>query len=326
MIPLLDANKPCVGIVVLNYHHPAETLDCVRRLLENEPSTTRVLWVENDAHVTEELTLALIRESGIPFQLVSESSSALPPSGTLGVLLNAENLGYAEGNNAGLRLLDRLDTPYAWVLNNDTLLMKGNSDLLVQAAKARPEVGLWGTTIQAERKKPFPHMVHYMGGRVRFLDFSLTLVEHPDELEQDPHAYVSGCSLFGSTKVISGLGFIPKDYFLYYEDPAFTLEARKRGYQISGVREVEIYHTESLSTGRRSPLMEFYNRRNRWFFIQRFFPHSLAKQQLRIFYTLQKLVFRGQFFRLRIELVAFRDFKQKRWGRSHRAFSRTLAE
>ena len=42
-----------VGILVLNYHHPVETLDCVRRLLEREPGTSRVLWIENDARTTD---------------------------------------------------------------------------------------------------------------------------------------------------------------------------------------------------------------------------------------------------------------------------------
>ena len=44
-----------VGICVLNYHHPAETLDCVRSLLAKEPATTRILWLENEARLTRRI-------------------------------------------------------------------------------------------------------------------------------------------------------------------------------------------------------------------------------------------------------------------------------
>ncbi len=99
MVPSPDATTPCVGIVVLNYHHATETLDCVRSLFAKEPATTRVLWVENDSASTGEATLTLLRDSGLPFQVIDEASAELPPTGTLGVLFNAENLGYAGGNN-----------------------------------------------------------------------------------------------------------------------------------------------------------------------------------------------------------------------------------
>lgn len=315
-----------VGILVLNYHHPVETLDCVRRLLEREPGTSRVLWIENDARTTNAEALAVLQASDLPFAVLDPAKLSLPPPGTIGVLLIPENLGYAGGNNVGLRFLESLAVPYAWVLNNDTLLLQGNSETLVQAATARPEVGLWGTTILAEHARSAPQLVSYMGGHVDLDDFSIALVDSAAVLETDPLAYVSGCSLFASIETFRALDYIPHDYFLYYEDPALTLEARKRGYQVSAVPEVQVHHLESLSTGRRSPLMEFYNRRNRWFFIQRYFPEHLAGQKLRIWYRIQKWVFRARFDRIRIEILAFLDFRRGRIGRTHRTFSRKLSK
>jgi len=315
-----------VGIIVLNYHHPVETLACVQRLISQEPTTSRVLWVENDAESTRAEALEVLSESGLPIQVIDPSLPCMPSAGTVGVIFNNENLGYAGGNNVGLRLLSQLSVPFAWVLNNDTQLLEGNSEFLVRAALARPEVGIWGTTILAEHHRPVPHMVSYMGGRLELRDFSISLVEQPDVLEADPLAYVSGCSLFAATHVLESLNYIPYDYFLYYEDPALTFEARKQGYKVSGVSEVKVHHLESLSTGRRSPLMEFYNRRNRWFFIQRYFPDHLDRQKRRIWYRIQKWAFRARFDRIRIEILAFIDFRQGRLGRTHRVFSRRLSD
>ena len=104
--------------------------------------------------------------------------------------------------------------------------------------------------------------------------------------------------MFFRTEVSMSIGEIPKDYFLYYEDQAFSLELRKLGYQIVVVGSVELFHHESPSTGRRSPLMEFYNRRNRWCFIRKYFPGHLDRQRTRILYTLQKDLFRGRLDRI----------------------------
>ncbi len=316
------SSEALVGILVLNYHHPVETLNCVRSLLEREPSSTRIFWIENDADATSAGAFAVLEASGLPFRLLDPSTSGLPSEGVIGVVLNPENLGYAGGNNVGLRLLERLAVPFAWVLNNDTRLVQGNSEALVQAARSRPEVGIWGTTILAEHHGPTPQAVTYMGGLLRLKDFSIALLDDPAVLESNPLSFVSGCSLFAATGFLASLGFIPDTYFLYYEDPALTLEARLKGYLASGVAEVHIEHLESLATGRRSPLMEFYNRRNRWYFIQRYFPEQLGRQKRRIWYRVQKWVFRGRFDAIRIEALAFVDFLKGRRGRTDRVFSR----
>ena len=320
--PDQDESTPRVGIVVLNYHHPEETLTCVRSLLAREPASTRVLWVENDADATWAAASAVLEASGLAFQVLAPDAPALPPSGTVAVMRSPTNLGFAGGNNLGLRLLHRLGVPYAWVLNNDTLLAEGSSGDLVRAAQDRPEVGLWGTTILAEHPKPTPHTQAYMGGRLQLRDFAIAFVSDPAELERDPLTFVSGCSLFSATATLADLGFIPEDYFLYYEDPALTLEARRKGLLASGVPGVVVHHLESLSTGRRSPLMEFYNRRNRWWLIQRYFPEHLNRQRRGIWYRLQKWLFRGQLNAIRIELQAYADFKAGKTGPTDRVFSR----
>ena len=305
-----------VGILVLDYHHPRETLDCVRNLLAREPLTTRILWIENDAARTWPDTRALLEATGLAYQVLDVASPSFPPEGVVGVLLNQENLGYAGGNNVGLRFLHRLATPFAWILNNDTLVLYGNSEDLVRAAEERPDVGAWGTAIVTD------HVPCYFGGIVSLRDFSIQLAHSPGCLEAQPASYVSGCSLFLRPSVAAEVGFIPDHYFLYYEDSAFGLALRKAGYALSGIWGVVVFHIESLSTGRRSRLMEFYNRRNRWHFIREHFPDHLPRQKRRLWYHLQKHLFRGQFKRTLQEFLAYRDFKAGFLGQTHRDYPR----
>jgi GT2 family glycosyltransferase len=302
-----------VGILILSYHQPRVTLACVRRLLEVEGDQTRILWLENDADTSSEAVLDVLKGSGLPWVTLDAASSALPEAGQIGYLPIGPNLGYAGGNNVGLRFLHRCGVPHTWIMNNDTRLERGDSRDLVQAAEARPEVGLWGMRI-----------VHddghwYLGCRVQTRDFASAPLQEAASVENDPMGYISGCAMFFRTQVGMAAGGIPEDYFLYYEDLAFSWEIRGLGLGLGVVDTVAVHHAESLSTGRRSDLVEFYNRRNRWRFIQRYFPERLRDQERRFFtYQLQKLIFRLRFDRIRLEWLAWRDFKAGRLQRTRR--------
>ncbi len=298
-----------VGIVILNYHQPEATIRCFRRLLEVESSVSSLLWIENDSAATGTEAVKALEESHMPWVALAPGGDALPPPGTIGLILVPENLGYAGGNNVGLRLLHHAGISHAWVMNNDTWLMEGSSSDLLQAAHERPEVGIWGTTLVS------PEGIHYSGARLHPKDFSTVLIHGAEIMEKDPRAYVSGCSLFFRLDLAHELGYLPEEYFLYYEDPAFSVEARRRGWVLSVVPQVKVFHEESLSTGRRSPLMEYYSRRNRWAFIERYFPQDLATQRRKVWYRFQSLLFRGAFRRMRLEWKAMKDWKAGRMGR-----------
>lgn len=307
-------SSPIVGILVLNYRHPEETLACVRSLLVKEGPGSRILWIENDAASQDGRAERILAASGLPWVPVDPERDPLPGPSVVGYIANPENLGYAGGNNVGLRYLVKHGIPYAWVLNNDTLLRAGSSRDLVAAAESRPEVGLWATTITSDVNP------NYLGGLVQLKDFAIRYISDISLLEGDPHSYVSGCSMFLRTDLAESLGYIPDDYFLYYEDPAFSLEIRKRGLTLSAVPQVNVFHLENLSTGRRSLLTEYYCRRNRWTFIRRYFPEHFRKQAWRQFYVAQRLFFRLKFRRMRVEWLSVVDFLKERRGRTHRTF------
>jgi len=309
-----DVSSPVVGIAVLNYRHPEETLACVRRLLEREPASSRVVWIENDAATAREDALRVLRDSGLRWSELRADSAWLPSTGCLGVIFNEENLGYAAGNNVALRLFARLGVPYAWVLNNDTLLASGSSRELRAAAESRPEVGVWGAHI-------FNDTERYVGGLISAIDYATDFAETAEVLEADPLSFASGCSLFFRLDVAAKIGFLPEEYFLYYEDPAFSFELRRIGYTISAVASVRVEHAGSLSTGRRSALMEFYCRRNRWYFIEKYFPRALSRQKQMIWYNLQKWLLRGKFARMGVEMAAYRDYRKGRMGKTDRDLS-----
>jgi hypothetical protein len=307
------AGVPRVGILILNYHEPEATLACVRRLLEVEGPEARVLWLENDAARTGEAAPALLAASGLSWRRL-DPEGPLPGPGEVGYLAIAGNRGYAGGNNAGLRFLHRHGVPYTWVMNNDTVLDRGCSGDLVRAAVEEPGIGLWGMEVIPERE------ASASAWQILPRDFS-TGVLTAAQLRTHPMAYVSGCAMFFRTNEAVALGGIPEEYFLYYEDAAFNWEFRRAGFGIACVEAVGVRHAGSMATGRNGGLSEYYCRRNRWRFIQVYFPEQLPAQlRCRFAYRLQKLLFRAQFRRIRLEWQAYRDFRAGRLGPTDRRF------
>ena len=152
-------------------------------------------------------------------------------------------------------------------------------------------------------------------------DFAIDLAGMPQGLEH-PLAFVSGCSLF-MPMAAAEVGFLPEDYFLYYEDPSFSLLLKRGRDRSAGwLGPVTVPHPESLATGGAARSWRTYSRRNRWFFIERFFPEHLARQRRRIAYTLQKYLLRGKLTAIRIEWAAYRDYRRGLLGRTLRSFSR----
>lgn len=310
--PTAASPIPSVGILILNYRQPSTTLACIRRLREVEGDRSCILWLENDAAITRTIAEATLSGSGLPWVLLDPAVDELPPPGHIGFIPISDNLGYGGGNNVGLRFLHHHGVAYAWVMNNDTFLLEGSSADLLAAALERPEVGLWGATLIT------PEGRTYSGGTLRERDFATLPIHGVEAMEGDAMAYVSGCSLFFSLALAARVGFIPEDYFLYYEDPAFSLEIRRLGFDLSALERIVVRHEESHATGPRSPLMEYYSRRNRWAFIQRYFPDQLEHQRRRAWYRFQSLAFRGAFRRIWIEWLAMRDWKAGKMYRTNR--------
>jgi GT2 family glycosyltransferase len=57
------------------------------------------------------------------------------------------NLGFAGGNNVGIRYALKHGAKYAWLLNNDTLVAPNTLTEMVMIAKANPKVGAVGSVI-----------------------------------------------------------------------------------------------------------------------------------------------------------------------------------
>ena len=84
-----------------------------------------------------------------------------------------------------------------------------------------------------------------------------------------PTAFIHGAAMLVPTKVIDAIGKMENAFFLYFEEYDWCARTKAEGYQIYFCGESLVYHKESMSVGKASPLKTYYMTRNRIWFAQR---------------------------------------------------------
>jgi GT2 family glycosyltransferase len=221
------------------------------------------------------------------------------------------NLGFAGGNNLGLRyVLSRNDHDYVWLLNNDAVVHPDALSRLIERMEEDTQIGICGSKLCFYSA---PRLVQAYGGaayspvtgRNRHLgEFeSASVAEDRAEVE-DQMGYVVGASQFVSRCFLSSIGFMSEDYFLYYEELDWATRARGKfrlGYAPGSI----VYHKQGSSMGGKSlgrkakpeesfVVSDFYGIRNQIRFTRRFYPQYLPAVAITVAWRLLKRIAAGK--------------------------------
>jgi len=246
--------NPRVVIIVLNWNRAQETIECITSLNRLNYHGFEILVVDNASQDGSVTTL----------------KRTFPE---LAVIENARNLGYAEGNNVGIRHALNRGADYILVLNNDTVVEKDALSRLVDASQADEKVGVAGPKIYDFKE---PNKIWFAGANI---DWSIGESHHIGLGETDCGQFdgivevdrLTGCAMLIKREVFTTVGLFDPDYFLYFEDVDFCVRAHKAGYKNICVQTAKVWHKESSSTGanRGSDLHTYYHTRNRLLFLQK---------------------------------------------------------
>lgn len=225
-----------------------------------------------------------------------------------------KNLGFSEGNNLGIRRALQNKADWVFLVNNDTILDKDLVVRLIEVAEAEAEgkAGIISPKIyfapgyefhknrykENERGK----VIWYAGG---IIDWKNVIGKHKGVNEVDKGQYekieetdfVSGCAMLIKKEVFEKIGFLDKDYFLYYEDNDFCQRARQAGFKIFYVPKAVVWHKNAGSSRVGSSLHDYYISRNRLLFGMRWAllrsKLALLRESFRILLTGRKWQKRG---------------------------------
>jgi hypothetical protein len=273
---------PAVSVIILNWNRFRDTAECLESVFNIRYPNYSVVVVDNGS---DDDSATGIEKAFECVQLIR----------------NEENLGYAEGNNVGIRHALASGADYIWLLNNDTVVDRDALTAMVDLAERDREIGILGSKIYYYDR---PDVLWFAGATI---DWKRAISAHVGRLEKDTGQYeiekevdrVTGCSMLIRRKVLEDVGLFDENFFLYAEEVDLCVRARKKGFRNFYVPKSIVYHKVSVSTGENSvPIFGYYNTRNFLYLIRKNIP--FPKREYYLFRSISRILFRskGTMFRM----------------------------
>ena len=281
-----------VYIILVNWNGWQDTVECLESLLMLRYPDFRIVVCDNgsgDDSLQKIKNWADRHEISCTEYQRNEAEAGGAPSADplLALIRNDENLGFAGGNNVGLRYaLACGDAEYCWLLNNDTVVEPGALNHLVSRMEMQPDIGICGSTIRLyhDRKRVQAlgggHYCRWIGLPWHFGRFSRWSQNINQEWAEARMNYVEGASMLVSRTFLTEIGLLCEDYFLYFEEADWAIRAKGRfnlGYAARSI----VYHKVGGSIGtssnpaKMSYTSDYFNIRNRLLFTKRFYSKAL---------------------------------------------------
>jgi len=260
---------PLVSIIVVNYNTSGEVLEMLASLDQSTYPNYEVILVDNASPKDD---LSLIEEKYPSVQLIKSS----------------KNLGFAGANNLGI---DVAKGTYCLFLNPDTCVTPLFLEPLVETLVQNSNIGLVSPKI---KYYDTPDLIQYAGTSrmskytMRSNSFSKKKEDNPENSTARLTGYGHGAAMMLPKAVIDKVGKMNESYFLYYEEIDWCERIHYQGYEVYYQANSVIFHKESASIQKESPLKIFYLSRNRILFAK--IHYKMAQFIFYCFYTLFILV------------------------------------
>lgn len=210
-----------VSFVILEYHSISEIDVCLRSIQQ---------------HISD-----------IPYEVVVSSNSQYSVEKQTEVkhtfsnckwIFNSGNLGFAGGMNEGLKAIAS-DSDYVVIMNQDVSIKSNTFGELTAYLTSHPEVGMLGVRIrdaqgkiQDSFRKFYTPLSIVFRQLKRFFKRSTVQVEYrvgTDPIQVD---WVIGAFMLLRRDVLTKVGLLDSNFFLYVEDMEWCYRVNKSGYKI----------------------------------------------------------------------------------------------
>jgi len=217
---------PPVSCIVLNWNGWRDTVECLNALKRSAYPCLRLIVVDNSS--TDDSVVRI--QSAHPDVLLLQSGS---------------NLGFAGGNNIGIRHALSHGADYIWLLNNDTKPDRNCLSALVAKAREDKTIGAVASVCYYAAS---PATVEaWAGARVNLW---IGYGRNAREPRRDDWFHsLNGTSMLIARAALEDAGLLDEGFFLYWEDTEFSLRLRKQGWRISAAPDSRVLHRVNASTG-----------------------------------------------------------------------------
>ena len=271
----MDTNK-LTYIIVLNYNSSECTIQCLESLVKLINVKFKIVIVDNfssDSSIVQ-IKKWIQNKSNIFFKIIE----------------NKFNYGYSKGNNIGISYaLNQKDCENLWILNNDCVVYKNSLEELLTANLSSNSYNIWGSKILYENKK-----IQSLGCRInKYFMFSYhnynNYHDKDTPFEIKSLDYIHGCSIFFNKSVVERIGFLPEEYFMFFEDVDYSINASRNKINLDICQTSKIIHKEGISVKKSN--LEYLSVTNRIKFAKKYFPKRLFYVYLGICFKIIKSIF-----------------------------------
>ncbi len=253
-----------VAVVIVTYRSALLTIEALRSV-DAERGTpglsVRVIVVDND--------------SG-DFPVILQAMEQNAWSTWLTLVEAPKNGGFAYGNNLGIARAYADRAPdYIYLLNPDAQVRPGAIMALVRFLAERPSVGIAGSSFENLDGSDWPMAFKFptmLGELDAGLQWGIAtrllkrwVVARVMSKMSQPVDWICGASMMIRGAVITSIGGLDENYFLYFEETDFCLRAKRAGFTTWYVPESRVMHIMGQSTSLTDPRLGLRRLPPYWF-------------------------------------------------------------
>ena len=227
----MKINKLSIAVILVNWKKYNLTSKCIDSLKKSNYKNFKIILVDNEY---SEKSLIDLRNKHKELIVFKEKN----------------NLGFAGGNNIGIRYALENDYDYIMLLNNDTEVKENFILPLVERIEKDHFLGAVQPLILNFSNKS---IIWNAGGKLnKFLGLTSTRLNNnklnSSIVFDDYTDWISGCCILIKSEILTKVGLLDEKFFNYYEDVDWSLRMKNLGYDLGFVKESIIYHHGSSSS------------------------------------------------------------------------------
>lgn len=186
-----------------------------------------------------------------------------------GVIRSDKNIGFAGANNLGYGVAKG---DYILYINNDIIITRPVLKALVERLGSDPRIGAVSPKIKYEYQRDTIQYAGYKSANPIRASYQLVGLCQTDHAAFDHPLStdaIHGACVMTSREVLEKAGPMTEAYFLFYEELDWSLQLHRHGYETWYEPAATVFHKESMTIKRGSPLRLYYLTRSRILFVRR---------------------------------------------------------
>lgn len=238
--------NPKVIVITLNWNGKNLLDDCISSYLANDYPNFELVVIDNGSSDGSE-------------EYVNERYPEVT------TIQTGRNLGYSAGFNVGLQYaFEDLKADYALVTNNDVFVDSKIISSLVQTAELDESIGFTIGKVYFYDKPEYFQTVGKKGDPIKWNGGHIGANEKDvGQFEQiEERTFCDDIYWLVKRELYDKTGGYDTTFFLQAEDFDWQVRAKKLGYKIVYTPNAKLWHKESVTLGKSSPIKLYYDSRN----------------------------------------------------------------